>query len=1451
MDINKLHLELNKKLESKNDFFDFAKNLILEDNHTSLLDAIQCKFFKQLETLYGNEFIKILNQIWADTLNFTYETDPLKTSFRDKNNFELYFPIAINKLWNLLKLWSDDFDILNLATSKNIPDNCTIEDILAYGINNRTEKLLPFLSAHIEKNNSYINPDIIRGIIKSSPSSLHLKLFELLLNENTDVELKKSILSNADCGHIGAFKTLISLILDKELYYSNEVVDSIYGWTGIKLIFLYTDEIKLFFTIINDVLINKNKKSAIYSQGNESEYLFFSLWADGLRNLSAMKEKLLLLNTGKNNIEILNALRYLHLVGTEEEKMEATLFRMKKKINPLYAYYVIQNYVTSVTYPSLAEGFKCSIEEQKKITTIPANSFLKDANTLDKHFEVFYNLAIDMNQHLYSYEKPFCWSEYIKDPKGIFFKLFDIVVYDNFSEEKIDKLCDIVLYSVDEVILFFLINFVKGGRTERQRNFVLFLLKEGSSLLKERTVLAIKRSKKILTPEEKEAVINLFNPSIKNSHRLLIITHILGFEKNSMLEIVSEIVLAKNNPLKKEAAEIFLKRLRNNVSFPFFFQEYKEKKENASTKKKKKEAISLEEEAEEATEKEYIYLRKTIKKSGFGIYNSQNPPFLFDSENVITSEISSIKDFFNLDIKDFEFDLNRFGSYHFLKDFSLNNLLEIDFALTFEKFFDLEDKVNKKTHSAFSRSISNSFNIEKMKKISILARKGDSTPQKILEKIKKKYHVKFNAKELFNVKMDLINCFFKTLSDRECSNIRIINFMKALFSLISDRELGNTNMFRTFFFTYYVFYYKSNFYEFNKLSILHYIKAFNMGLILSDEVYKELLERENCFKHLSYFLNLSYDEKKKYPFDPKAESKIVSTIVRLERNRKNYFIKSELTHLVPALKKVEGVSLLFSILETMEYNKIEIVADFSLKSLTKKETLNYLLSISQPTINDTVSDIKELTFLLDNPYSLKKALLFTAVHILKWRKILSIYLNYKYLDEVYWFFKVHLNYEKNFKNRLILLKYTSIKPEEFEKGRFDIKWFRKLHDSVGELEFEQIYGSFKTTLIKSEVSENFTASLSGIFNFKDINSLEKEIENKNKKAMLCYSLLPYGKLLDKSIEDIYDTIRYRARTDDSITKSQLEITNVALNNFLDNIGFSSRVFLELSLDKEHQPLLRNFLKNDHITAAYIDFIPPDKFVLKKYDTEKPNSYQREKYIMKAYEAVRNYNILIKDLIEHLKFCMNTRSEMLHTEISLASKNPLTSLIIKNIIFDIDGEHFGFPKGDSFITVEGKSIPVGKSNKIKIAHPLEMPADIIKKFRNYFKKNNIIQEFKQLEMETYILKNKESYKNEIIHFLDKYLCYNTLYELLIDHRWEKVDENIFLKVYLQDNLAVKLEIQYENTAASNSKKMASIDSVTFFDIQKNIPESFSKIPIRILSDILYDLNHIFNHVDNQN
>lgn len=108
------------------------------------------------------------------------------------------------------------------------------------------------------------------------------------------------------------------------------------------------------------------------------------------------------------------------------------------------------------------------------MTTISANSFLKDANTLEKHFEVFYNLAIEMSQYLYSYEKPFCWSEYIKDPKEIFFKLFDIVVYDNFSEEKIDKLCDIVLYSVDEVILFFLINFVKGGRTERQKNSFFF-----------------------------------------------------------------------------------------------------------------------------------------------------------------------------------------------------------------------------------------------------------------------------------------------------------------------------------------------------------------------------------------------------------------------------------------------------------------------------------------------------------------------------------------------------------------------------------------------------------------------------------------------------------------------------------------------------------------------------------------------------------------------------------------------------------------------------------------------------------------------------------------------------------------------------------------------------------------------------------------------------------------
>ncbi len=71
----------------------------------------------------------------------------------------------------------------------------------------------------------------------------------------------------------------------------------------------------------------------------------------------------------------------------------------------------------------------------------------------------------------------FCWSEYIKDPESIFYKLFDIVAYDNYSEEKIDKLCEIVIYSTDEVILFFLINFVKDGRTEKTAKFYSFPFK--------------------------------------------------------------------------------------------------------------------------------------------------------------------------------------------------------------------------------------------------------------------------------------------------------------------------------------------------------------------------------------------------------------------------------------------------------------------------------------------------------------------------------------------------------------------------------------------------------------------------------------------------------------------------------------------------------------------------------------------------------------------------------------------------------------------------------------------------------------------------------------------------------------------------------------------------------------------------------------------------------------
>ncbi len=69
----------------------------------------------------------------------------------------------------------------------------------------------------------------------------------------------------------------------------------------------------------------------IYSYGKGSEYIFFSLWAEGLKDFSLMKEKIFLLNKSKNNTEILNALHYIYLVGTEEERMEAAVHRLKTK----------------------------------------------------------------------------------------------------------------------------------------------------------------------------------------------------------------------------------------------------------------------------------------------------------------------------------------------------------------------------------------------------------------------------------------------------------------------------------------------------------------------------------------------------------------------------------------------------------------------------------------------------------------------------------------------------------------------------------------------------------------------------------------------------------------------------------------------------------------------------------------------------------------------------------------------------------------------------------------------------------------------------------------------------------------------------------------------------------------------------------------------------------------
>ncbi len=99
---------------------------------------------------------------------------------------------------------------------------------------------------------------------------------------------------------------------------------------------------------------------------------------------------------------------------------------------------------------------------------------------------------------------------------------------------------------------------------------------------------------------------------------------------------------------------------------------------------------------------------------------------------------------------------------------------------------------------------------------------------------------------------------------------------------------------------------------------------------------KNFLKEKTVLISFQIFLIYLQKKRKNIPFDSNAELKIISAIVKLEVNRKSDSKKSELTHLVPAIKKVEGVSLLFSILEIMEYERVEIVSDFSLKSLYKK-----------------------------------------------------------------------------------------------------------------------------------------------------------------------------------------------------------------------------------------------------------------------------------------------------------------------------------------------------------------------------------------------------------------------------------------------------------------------------------------------------------------------------------
>ncbi len=1463
--------------------------ILNKNNPTDLVEVFNRYFHPVFEIVANTEVANKLAKVAGRLTDYVYSFSSYRRSFRTKD-IQFYIETFIGQLNTLFFPWKDFNMASYLSTPSNEDDpkmaSILFSDLLALEIDEKNQAVIDAVKDIClgDNNTQLLSHDIVRAMVRCNDPEIHKLLCDLLLAARLQEGLRQVILENADCGRVEALQMLMKTVLDNNLLRYSSAMRAVGTWMGLG--YEYEDKrvIEKVTRLGYTYLLDADARSAAITSNDVIE-MYAALWSISVYELQDLMTSLEQLMKGKKYQQLVALYFFRLLENLEQQTKIATRYLDETDLDVLA--YVMSLYNVSFGWAYNQKDFQKNCQSN--------NPILQDKKVRDEHFDKLMKIVkiIPPKGHTVS-QKPFEWTSCQLNPESIFSSLLAITGYD-FDCDKIAALID-VMDSCDSNNRMRLIQFIIATpNNDKERTYLFKCLNDKSMAVRQQAVKNIEKMQ--LSDTELLQIQDLMKLKTGDL-RQNVMKIILNQEEGQTLAAVKSLVsdkvvekrlggldmlsqLVKQEKLSRAAASEFiaamptvtdreqilvdqllseevaynsengfgmydpnvrpsfppLQRDENHTLTSLFSMDLKRFQQLFDSLVTKIIAHK------EATFKQINYDDSEIDVV-FGtvrwlpkIANQDNsaPPSLDDfplaevwrawikENNVQLEEIYYFR--FLDSMKNWQFDYT-------LQYKELSHLIEKHFQ--YKKACDSLDYVAKKEYAGLAIQIMKVLLLEFSNEeqfvlisgalIDLMQSVSEEEWSKTYVEKSSNYRGEYTTKYKFADSQEvqfLLNSLNSDVEDEQFKKYLAICYQLGRLSGLTSYRISEVDVAR----------------------------GVTLDVIPKDLLYRILFLQNPVGQMRSYTGNLGKFQKEcleKYPILKEAIAEIVTRVIEIELKRGDS--ETPTSPMAKAIYYHEGAETFTGLLVALGNETFTRGYSYYSGGYTKKDVLSSLLKACHPSKDDTAATMKQAL----NGRIKDKRLLEAAMYSPSWIKYVGELLGWKGLESASWYFHAHTNDSFSAEKETEIARYSPITPEEFNDGAFDIDWFKDAYKTLGKAKFEMLYDCAKYL---SDGTSHRRAQLyaDATLGKLKLPEIMKEIKSKrNQDKLRSMSLIPLKK--DKAADALkrYEFIQAFLKESKQFgaqrRASEAKAANIALENLARNMGYQDVLRFSWSMETLKMQQLTKYFEPVNVEGADISIHISDAGIAEmvcvkdgKQLKSVPAKLKKHKLIVEYKEVIISLKNQFKRAKASLEKSMENQDTFLCTELQALMDHPVIAPLLGKLVFRSDDE-VGFFREGALVDAEGNTIQLDGATELSIAHSFHLyKSGKWSKFQRYAFENELLQPFKQIFRELYLINDDEaSEKVKSRRYAGHQVQPKKTVALLKSRGWTVDYENGLQKVYYKENIIATIYAMADWFSPSDIES-PTLETVQFFDRKDYGTKPFEEISPVLFSEIMRDVD----------